>query len=333
MTEPTSPPEPGGRRRRTQPQIHALRAESSFLTDVLAGLSKPAKTLSSKYFYDQIGSQLFDRITELDEYYLTRVELAIMEVHAEEIADALGPRCAIIELGSGSSIKTRLLLDHLVAPAAYVPIDISGDHLQQSAAQLAAEYPSLMIKPLEADYSGPFTLPAFPNAERRVIYFPGSTIGNLPRPDAVTFLRRLVELCGSDGALLVGADLVKDRAVLEAAYNDAEGVTDQFNLNLLTRINRELGGDFQLERFEHHALYNEDAQRIESYLVSLERQTVHLAGRTFVLEAGETIWTEQSHKYTLESFAALAADGGFAVRKVWTDPDRWFSVQYLEPTA
>jgi dimethylhistidine N-methyltransferase len=324
---------PANRTRLAKPQLGKQRAESRFLADVLAGLARPAKALPSKYFYDKIGSDLFDRIAELDEYYLTRAELAIMEADASQMAETIGPHTVLVELGSGSSIKTRLLLDQLAEPAAYVPIDISGDHLAQSSLRLAAEYPSLTIKPLEVDYSAPFTLPPTPGAARTAVYFPGSTIGNLPRADAVIFLRRLVDLCGPRGALLVGADLVKDRAVLEAAYNDSAGVTAQFNLNLLARINRELGGDFRLDQFEHRALYNETAERIESYLVSRERQTVHVAGQTFQLAEGESIWTEQSHKYTLESFEALAVDGGFAVRRVWTDPARWFSVQYLEPVA
>jgi len=330
FTPPSTPREIP--RRLTAPWPGARRTpESRFLIDVLSGLGRSSKTLPSKYFYDQTGSALFEEITELDEYYLTRTELHIMEAHATEMADALGPRCTLVELGSGSSVKTRLLLDRMSEPAAYVPIDISGKHLEESVGRLVAEYPNVMIRPIEADYSEPFTLPAIPNAARTAVYFPGSTIGNLSRLEAAAFLKRLAGLTGPGGALVVGADLVKERRLLEAAYNDARGVTARFNLNLLTRINRELGGDFQLDRFEHRSLYNDAAERIESYLVSRERQVVHVAGRAFDFEAGESIWTEQSHKYTLRSFGELAASGGHAVRRVWTDPKHWFSVQYLEP--
>lgn len=330
FTPPSTPREAS--RRLTAPWPGARRpAAGRFLADVLAGLARPSKTLPSKYFYDRIGSALFEEITELDEYYLTRTELQIMELHAGEMADALGPRCTLVELGSGSSVKTRLLLDRMTDPAAYVPIDISGQHLDESVARLAAEYPGLMIRPLEADYSEPFSLPTIPDAGRTAIYFPGSTIGNLSRLEAAVFLKRLAGLTGTGGALLVGADLVKERSLLEPAYNDARGVTARFNLNLLARINRELGGDFRVDRFEHRSYYNDAAERIESYLVSRERQVVHVAGRAFTFDAGESIWTEQSHKYTLQSFRDLAANGGYAVRRVWTDPKRWFSIQYLEP--
>lgn len=333
MTRSTPPSTPKtSSRRLTAPWSGAHgAAASSFLSDVLEGLARTSKTLPSKYFYDRTGSALFDEITELDEYYLTRTELQIMEAYVGEMADALGPRCTLVELGSGSSVKTRLLLDRLKEPAAYVPIDISGEHLEQSVARLVSEYPRLRIQPIEADYSEPFSLPPVPDAARTVVYYPGSTIGNLSRVDATAFLKRLAHLTGPHGALLVGADLVKDRRLLEAAYNDARGVTARFNLNLLVRINRELGGDFRVDRFEHRSHYNEAAARIESYLVSRDRQIVHVAGRPFEFEAGEAIWTEQSHKYTLESFRELAAEGGYAVRRVWTDPKRWFSVQYVEP--
>jgi len=330
FTPPSTPK--GAARRLTTPRTAVPRpSRARFLTDVLTGLGHPAKTLSSKYFYDRAGSALFEEITELDEYYLTRTELLIMEQHAGEMARELGAHCALVELGSGSSVKTRLLLDRLVEPAAYIPIDISGDHLEASVARLVADYPDIPIRPIETDYSEPFTLPAVAGAARTVIYFPGSTIGNLSRLEAAAFLKRLGGLVGPGGALLVGADLVKERALLEAAYNDARGITARFNMNLLARINRELGGDFQLDRFEHQSYYNEGAERIESYLVSREHQVVHIAGRRFEFDAGEAIWTEQSHKYTLQSFRDLAANGGYVVKRVWTDPQRWFSVQYLEP--
>jgi dimethylhistidine N-methyltransferase len=302
----------------------------SFRDEVLCGLHKPQKELPSKFFYDERGSQLFEQISVLDEYYLTRTELGIMRDHAHEMAEVLGPRCLLIEYGSGSSTKTRLLLNHLLEPAAYVPIDISKEHLIQSASALAAAYPTLEVLPVCADYTTNFELPtpATP-AARRVVYYPGSTIGNFDREPALRFLQHIAQVCGPGGGLLIGVDLSKDPVKLHHAYNDWEGVTAAFNLNLLFRINRELGADFELDRFRHYAFYNPREGRVEMHVVSLANQTVHVGDVAFSFAIGESIWTESSYKYRLDDFAAMAAAAGFAVRSVWTDPHGLFSVQYL----
>ncbi len=300
-----------------------------FLRDVLAGLSRPDKHLPCKYFYDERGSQLFELICELPEYYPTRCELAILEAHAGAMADCLGPGLVLVEYGSGSSRKTRLLLDRLARPRAYVPVDISREHLLASARRLAADYPTLAVVPLCSDFTQSFRLPAsVPAAGRRAVYFSGSTIGNFGPTEAVALLRRIAELVGPGGGLLIGADLKKDRAILEPAYDDAQGVTAAFNLNLLARINRELAGDFVLDRFRHRAFYNEPHGRIEMHLVSLEAQTVRVADQSFRLARDETICTEYSHKYSLADFAELARAAGLQVHAVWTDPAGLFSVQY-----
>ena len=307
-----------------EPQGEDMRAE------ILAGLSADPKTLPCKYFYDERGSRLFDAICELPEYYLTRTELGIMEAQAADMGAALGPRILLVEPGSGTSVKTRLLLNKLHWPCAYVPVDISREHLIKAADRLNRHYPDLEVLPVCADFSQPFVLPAPQHhAARTVIYFPGSTIGNFEPDGAVVLLRQLRELAGRKGALLIGVDLNKDRSVLEAAYNDAAGVTAAFNLNLLERLNRELRSDFNLERFQHRALYNQAEGRIEMHLVSLEDQNVHIAGESVQFRAGEHVVTEYSYKHTLPGFAALAAQAGWSVQKVWTDEQRWFSVQYL----
>ena len=241
-----------------------------------------------------------------------------------------GPDCLLIEYGSGSSTKTRILLDHLPDLAGYVPMDISREHLHQTAESLASAYPNLDILPLCADYTTPFELPEAARPVRsRTVYFPGSTIGNFHRAEAAVFLRRIAEVCGPGGGLLIGVDLRKSPAVLEPAYNDAQGVTAEFNLNLLHRMNMELGADFDLDGFGHYAFYNEAVGRIEMHLLSLNPQEVHVGGETFRFEEDETIWTECSYKYSLPEFAALAEAAGFCVRKFWTDPDQKFSVQFL----
>ena len=302
----------------------------SFRREVLTGLRRSDKELPCKFFYDERGSALFDEICELDEYYPTRTELAIMERHAPAMARHIGGDCLLVEYGSGSSVKTRLLLDHLESPAAYVPLDISKEHLMRSAADLAAAYPSLEVIPVCADYSREYDLPSPRRAAaHRTVYFPGSTIGNFHPPDAREFLHGIAEVCGRGGGLLIGVDLKKDRATLERAYDDARGVTAAFNLNLLERINRELGADFELARFRHEAVYDEEAGRVEMRVVSLEEQVVSLGGEAFALEEGERIRTECSYKYSVGEFAALAASAGFGVDEVWTDPERRFSVQYL----
>jgi len=306
------------------PGLAAFRAEA------LTGLQSFEKTLPCKYFYDRRGSELFDRICDLPEYYPTRTEAGIMRDHAEEMAALFGLDCLLIEYGSGSSTKTRILLDHLPHLAGYVPMDISRDHLHQTAAGLAVAYPHLDILPLCADYTAPFDLPAARRPVRsRAVYFPGSTIGNFHRDQAETFLTQIAEVCGPGGGLLIGVDLKKSLQILEPAYDDAQGVTAAFNLNLLRRMNAELDADFDLGQFAHRAFYNALAGRIEMHLMSLKSQTVHIGGVSIAFEEEETILTECSYKYSLSDFAALASAAGLAVRKVWTDPEQKFSVQYL----
>lgn len=308
----------------------AAPPRDGFRDEVLRGLGQPQKTLPCKFFYDRRGSELFERICELDEYYPTRTEMAIMARYAPEMAVLLGRDCLLVELGSGSSLKTRALLDHLESPAGYVPVDISREHLLQSARALAADYPGLSVLPVCADYTQRFRLPApDKNISRRAVYFPGSTVGNFEPHAARGFLRRVAALCGAGGALLVGVDLKKDTATLEAAYNDGRGVTAAFNLNLLQRINRELDGDFAIEHFSHRAIYNEQAGRIEMHLASRREQTARVAGATFAFRESEMILTEYSYKYGLNDFARLASEAGWRVARVWTDERRLFSVQYL----
>jgi dimethylhistidine N-methyltransferase len=303
---------------------------SVFQTDVLAGLQKPAKTLPCKYFYDARGSKLFEEICSLAEYYPTRTELAILKRHVAEMAALLGPRSLLIEFGSGAGTKTRLLLDHLSDPAAYVPVDISRDALRRSARLLAVRYPNLPVHPLCVDFAASFSVPKFGiSANRRVVYFPGSTIGNFGPEDAKALLTRIAQLCCPGGGLLIGADLKKDLDILLPAYNDSRGVTAAFNLNLLTRINRELGADFHVEHFRHAAIYNEDHGRIEMYLICDQAQTVQLGQTRISFRRGERICTEHSYKYDVEDLPALAAAAGFHLRHMWLDERRWFSVQYF----
>lgn len=303
-------------------------AARTFLDDVLAGLRATPKAIPSKYFYDERGSRLFDRITRLDAYYPTRTEEAILRDNIGEIVALIGRGVALVEYGSGSSVKTRILLDHLVDPEMYVPIDISCDHLEAVADRLTARYPELPILPVCADYTRPFQLPGpVRAAESRVVFFPGSTIGNFDPEPARRFLANVAHICGPGGGLLIGVDLKKDPAVLHRAYNDEEGVTAAFNLNLLRRINEELGGDFDLGAFRHEARYNDALGRIEMYLISTKPQVVRIGDERFAFDAGEEIYTEASHKYSLDEFEALAA--AFTVEHVWTDPRSWFSVQFL----
>lgn len=321
-------PRPGSRREIRVRDFSPARAR--FLADVLEGLSRPRKTIPCKYFYDARGSRLFDRICELEEYYVTRTELSIMDAHAGEMAAAIGPRCLLIEYGPGSGRKTRLLLDHLDDPVAYVPIDISSDALTRFAHSLAIECPGLEVLPIVGDYTAGFkTPPSDRPPSRRVVYFPGSTIGNLESPEAVRLLARAAESAGRDGGLLIGVDLKKDLGVLEAAYNDGPGVTAAFNLNLLIRINRELGADFRTDRFRHRAVWNEREGRMEMHLVSLVDQGVRIGTRQIHFAKDETIFTESCYKYSLGQFAGLSARAGWTLERVWTDPRRWFSVQYL----
>lgn len=311
--------------------FHDLEPElEDFETAVMSGLSSVQKTLPCKFFYDQEGSRLFDQICELPEYYPTRTEIALLDTRAGEMADLMGPHCHVIEFGSGSSIKIKTLLDALETPAACTAVDISRDHLIASAENLAADYPNVAIAAICADYTQPFDVnppKSHPDA-RRVGFFPGSTIGNFAPDEAVDFLSTAAKLL-SGGDLLVGVDLKKDTARLTAAYDDAQGVTAAFNLNLLTRINRELGGDFELDGFAHLALYNEALGRIEMHLRSLRAQTVSVGGCRFEFAADETIHTENSCKYSIEEFQALAARAGFETLHSWTDPEELFSVHYL----
>ncbi len=303
--------------------------QDRFLSDILDGLRQPQKEIFSKYLYDQRGSELFEEITRLDEYYPTRTEIGIMRTFQEEIDAALGPRAFVVEYGSGSSTKTRLLLDRLVDPVGYVPIDISDDHLIDSARSIAKDYPHIEVLPLIADYTASIRLPRpTRKPDRVVVYFPGSTVGNFDVDQARDFLGHVAEVCGHGGGLLIGVDLVKDVGVLEQAYEDADGVTAEFNLNLLRRINRELGADFNLDAFEHAAIWNESKQRIEMHLRSLRAQEVHIGGERYEFGQGETIHTENSHKFTIAGFAALA-EPWFQQVHVWTDERDYFSLQYL----
>ena len=299
--------------------------DERFRDDVVEGLRAAPRSLPSKYFYDQRGSALFERITTLEAYYPTRTERGILETHAADIAAAIGPGAVLIEFGSGSSSKTRILLDRLEDLAAYVPIDISSDYLQRSVERLRREYPDLPIAPVVADYTLPFVAPDLP-AGRRVVFFPGSTIGNFEADESVRFLRRVAGLAGHGGRLLLGVDLVKDPRVLELAYDDPEGVTATFNRNLLERINRELGGDFDPAAFRHLARYDPDRRRVEMHLVAERDQVVSVCGERFVLSRGEAIHTENAHKYTLESAEAMGAEAGFRLERTWMDERRWFAV-------
>jgi dimethylhistidine N-methyltransferase len=304
--------------------------EESFRDAVLAGLGRDAKSLPCKFFYDARGSALFEEICGLPEYYLTRTEIAILERHAGAIAGQIGPHARLIELGSGASIKVRILLRALAAPSAYVAVDISRDRLRAAAGELAGDFAGLSVVAVCADYTRAFPLPPLPGPiGKRVAFFPGSTIGNFEPEGVVRFLRLCAELLGPGGEMLIGADLKKDPAILDAAYNDTAGINAAFNLNLLARINRELDGDLDLARFAHLAFYNADAGRVELYLESLAAQGATIAGRRFEFAAGERIHTENSYKYSLDEFRALAARAGFRPIDVWTDPARLFSVQYF----
>ncbi|MFW2404043.1 MAG: L-histidine N(alpha)-methyltransferase [Gammaproteobacteria bacterium] len=298
--------------------------------EIIEGLARDQKEVSPKYFYDEAGSQLFEEICEQPEYYPTRTELGIMREHIEEIATLIGPNASIIEFGSGASVKTRLLLEHAPELAAYVPVDISRDHLASTAETLAREFPDIEVLPVCADFTQPFELP-IPSRmpERNVVYFPGSTIGNFSTREAVDLMKVMRAEAKDDGALLIGVDLEKPRGIVERAYNDAAGVTADFNLNLLARLNREHEADFDLDAFEHAAVYDEEHRRIEMRLISLDAQSVQVAGETFEFDEGEYIVTEHSHKYSLERFASMAAEAEFEQEKYWTDPADLFSVQYL----
>lgn len=302
---------------------------SAFEEDVLEGLKKNQKSLPSKYFYDERGSELFEKISSLDEYYLTDAELEILQNYSEEISETIGPNNLIIEFGSGSSKKTRLLLKELDEITGYIPVDISGEFLFEEAEKLRSEFPSLDITPIAADYTKPFEINVNGHAERRVIFFPGSTIGNFTPDQARNFLFQSADLLGKNGGLLIGVDLKKDPEVLNNAYNDSKEVTAEFNKNLLRRINRELSGDFDLEQFKHRAFYNEEQGRIEMYLMSLDNQSVNIAGETIDFKKGEMIHTENSYKYTVEEFEELISER-YSLKKTWLDSKEQFSVHYFE---
>ena len=300
---------------------------TSFAADVIAGLTATPKRLPPKYFYDSTGSELFERITQLPEYYPTRCELSILTERAGAIAALIPEGAALVEFGSGASVKTRILLRAAKSMAAYVPVDISAAFLQTQAESLRSEFPKLAVIPVAADFSKPFELPAVVHAMPRVGFFPGSTIGNFEPHEAASFMRNAGRILGRDSVLIVGADLVKDPKVLQKAYNDSQGVTAKFNRNLLTRINRELGAKLDPTTFEHHAFYNRERSRIEMHLASLKRQKVAICGERIDFRAGETIHTENSYKYSIESFEALARGAGWTPLAVWTDADNYFSVQ------
>ncbi len=307
----------------------APAASTAFRSDLLAALAQQPRRISPKYFYDAAGSALFDRICELPEYYPTRTEVALIERHARDIAGLSGAHVEIVEFGAGSLHKIRLLLDALDRPQRFVPIDISAEHLAAAADALRRDYPELAVRPVAADYTQPFDLPApLPGTGRRIGFFPGSTIGNFTHDEAMTFLRSAAALLHG-GALLLGADLVKAPALLHAAYNDAQGVTAAFNLNLLARANRELGADFSLDRFAHSAFYNAPLQRIEMHLMSLVAQDVQVAGQTFAFAQGQTLHTENSQKFTVDGLRALATRAGFVPGPVWTDAQQRFSLHWL----
>ncbi|MGJ7611739.1 MULTISPECIES: L-histidine N(alpha)-methyltransferase [unclassified Variovorax] len=302
---------------------------SEFGREMHEGLLRSPRSISPKFFYDVAGSQLFDRICDLPEYYPTRTELRILGECAGEIAQQIGPNAEIVEFGAGSLTKVRLLLDALESPKRYLPIDISGEHLEAAAERLKADYPALVVQPIAADYTMPLVLPApMAGAGRRVGFFPGSTIGNFEPDEALAFLQLAARMLRG-GGLLIGVDLVKDPARLHAAYNDAQGVTGEFNLNLLHRANAELDADFDVDGFAHAAFYNAPRRRIEMHLVSRRAQSVSLNGESFGFEEGETIHTEYSHKFTVEGLRALAVRAGFKPGAVWTDPERLFSVHWL----
>jgi dimethylhistidine N-methyltransferase len=298
--------------------------------EVLYGLQKKEKELPTKLFYDERGSRLFEQICRLDEYYLTRTEIQIMRQSIHEMVALMDSNIVLVEYGSGNSAKTRILLDHLPDIVAYVPVDISNDYLNMSADSLRQNYPDLLIIPVCADYTQPIAIPPVDSGlAHNLAYFPGSTIGNFTPNQAIDFIRNIADLVGPGGGFLIGADLKKDTNVLNAAYNDVEGITAAFNLNILTHINKKFGANFREENFEHLAFYYEDAGRIEMHLISKLEQAAQVCGEMFHFEKGEKILTEVSYKYALEDFAEMVYEAGFDVKRVWTDSKNYFSIQYL----
>jgi dimethylhistidine N-methyltransferase len=300
------------------------------LEEIVDGLKQDEKMISPKYFYDERGSQLFDEITRLPEYYPTETELGIMRDSIDEIAELVGKHASLIEFGSGSSLKTRILLENLDELAVYVPVDISEDHLLESALKIRSEFPGLEVLPVVADFTKPFQLPSPAIMPlRNILYFPGSTIGNFTNEAAQELLGVMYQEAGEGGALLIGVDLQKDPDIIEQAYNDSKGVTAEFNLNMLRHLNREYEADFDLDAYEHNAEYNREKGRVELRLVSDKDQEFNVGDESFSIAKDEAILTEYSHKYTLEGFAEMAGKAGFTVEHVWMDEDRLFSVQFL----
>ena len=301
-----------------------------FFDDVIRGLSQPQKELQCKYFYDERGSALFDQICELEEYYLTRTERKIMVANAREMAEQIGAGAMLVQFGSGSSLKTRVLLDALIEPAAYVPLDISEEHLIKTSAELRECYPDIEILPLVADFTESFELPVSKiEPSHAAVFFPGSTIGNFLPAAATQMMKTIAGILGPDGGMLIGIDLQKEPSVIEAAYNDSKGVTDEFNLNVLHRLNNELGANFDVEQFHHKATYNQQQGRVEIFVVSSCDQKVQIGEHEFQFAAGEQIFTEYSHKYTIDGFIDLASPVGFSLHKYWTDEQNLFAVLHL----
>ncbi len=314
----------------TAPQQISTSESSDFVADVVAGLSSNPRALPCKYFYDERGAALFQKICELPEYYITRTEIDILDRNRAEIASQLGPNIQLIGLGTGAGTKTRILIEALTNPAVYVPVDISETQLRESTALFWKIFPELEILPVCADYLQPVVLPqALHKAARNIVYFPGSTIGNFGPDEAIEFLRRAANVCRENGGLLLGVDLKKDAGVIEAAYNDSAGITARFNLNLLERVNRDLGADFDIDQWQHRAIYNSNAGRIEMYLISEVDQFVHVAEHKFHFRRGEKITTEYSYKYAPEEFAALAGKAGFEFAHMWSDDARLFGAFYF----
>jgi dimethylhistidine N-methyltransferase len=303
--------------------------DEEFTSAVIDGLSRPQKTLPCRFFYDERGSELFEAITRLPEYYPTRTEAAILEANAAEIAAGVPQRSVLVEFGSGSSLKTEILLRELPQLAAYVSIDVSHSALEDARRRLAARFPALDVRPIVADFAYPIALPADLGPNHRIGFFPGSTIGNLTPVESQRLLRVFRAVLSPGGRLIVGVDLKKDLSVLLPAYNDAAGVTADFNLNLLARINREIGPAFDLDAFRHEAIYNARDGRIEMHLVSLKDQVAHIRGRRFNFRAGETIHTENSYKYSLRQFQDLVRSAGWTPTRVWTDAKALFSIHEL----
>lgn len=316
------------------PYSVSIPESSDFLADVLAGLSSNPRTLPCKYFYDERGAALFQKICELPEYYVTRTELDILDRNRADIASQLGPKIELIGLGTGAGTKTRILIEALEDPAVYIPVDISEKQLRESTPLFREIFPNVEILPVCADYLQPVVLPE-PRRKpaRKIVYFPGSTIGNFEPDEAGQFLHRIANVCRGGGGLLIGVDLKKERQVLEAAYNDSAGVTAQFNLNLLERINRELGANFDLDHWRHRAIYNSNAGRIEMHLISDGDQFVDLDEHKFHFPHGDKIITEFSYKYAPDEFAALAGKNGFEFVRMWTDEARLFGLFYFNCTG